>query len=215
MPTQKQLQAANLYVALMEEVKLRIEAINAGTGGMVYALPPPIVREHCFLQIRFICELVALGCLVAHGDIKAADKLRGKWNADEIMRELEKLHPDFYPFAMRQDGQHNLDAVNPSPLPKAELLKLYHKCGDVLHRGSMKKLLSQKTPLHIHYPDITALAQKLNDLLQCHLVVMLGGDTVFICVLRNRDDPNLRAHVAIAERRLLGPSGQMAGGGAA
>jgi hypothetical protein len=203
MPTQKQLQAASLYGGLMEEIKLRITAIDAGTSGLTTLLPH-FVGEFCFLQIRMICELIALGCLTAHGDITATQsrKLRQEWAADKIMEELGKLHPDFFPVPVNQvskDGGFILNPILPSPLPKNELLKLYYKCGDILHRGSMKKLLSQKAPIQINYPEITALAQKLHDLLSIHFVAMLGGATVFVCVLRNSND-NDKVHIAIAER---------------
>jgi hypothetical protein len=90
--------------------------------------------------------LITLGALVAHGDIAAtkSSKLQKAWHAKEIMDELLKLHPEFYPYPMRQ-GAHNhriLDAVDPSPLPRDELLNLYGKAGDYLHRGSVKKLIS-------------------------------------------------------------------------
>src|ERR1700730_10759516 len=99
MPTQKQLQAAALYGGIMEEIKIRISAIDAGTGGLL-PLSPVIIREHCFLQIRIICELIALGVLVAHGDIEATktSKLQKAWHAKEIMDALLKLHQDFYPY---------------------------------------------------------------------------------------------------------------------
>jgi hypothetical protein len=48
MHTPKQLEAANLYAALMEEVKLRIDAIDTGTLGKLPVIPH-FVREFCFL----------------------------------------------------------------------------------------------------------------------------------------------------------------------
>jgi hypothetical protein len=156
-----------------------------------------------------VCELIALGCLVAHGDITAhkSKKLHKQWAADKIIEELEALHPEFFPVTVRKTvlpaGVINfqLDAVVPHPLPKAEFLKLYHQCGEVLHRGSMKKILSQKQPIQIYYPDITKLAQKLVDLLIFHTVSLHGGKQMFICVLRNGLDANHRAQVAIGERK--------------
>ncbi len=205
MPTKKQLQASQLYADLMGEIKIRIAAIDAGTTASL-PHPPAIVREHCFLQIRFICELVALGCLVAHGDIKATQtgRLRKQWAADKIMDELTALHPDFYPVPIKRERTDFGFAVEhtASPLPKTELIKLYGKCGGVLHRGSLKTLLSQKAPIQIHYPDITAIAQKFVDLLSSHLVMMQGGEMIFLCTLRNIND-NGKVQVAIAETKTL------------
>ena len=62
--------ALNLYLSLMEEAKIRAFSINNATN-VPNRLPPPLVREYCFLQLRMLCELIALGCLVAHSDIKA------------------------------------------------------------------------------------------------------------------------------------------------
>lgn len=202
MPTPKQLEAANLYAGLLEEVKARIAAIDAGTSGSL-ALPAPIVREHCFLQLRMSCEIIALGCLIAHGDITETQsrKLRKEWAADKIMDELEKLHPDFYPRPVTQiprEGGWHFDPVKEHPLPKADLLKLYYRCGSVLHRGSVKKIISERMPLVINYPEITAVAQRVHDLLRLHLLLMRDGKHVFVAMLRNADDNN-RVQVAIAE----------------
>jgi hypothetical protein len=207
MPTQNQLDAASLYGGIMEEIKIRISAIDAGTGGILGPhLHPLIIREHCYLQLRMICELIAIGCLVAHGDIQAPkiSKLRKEWSAETIMKELADLHPDFYPMPMRQGRNemgHLLTGITPSPFPKEELLKVYGRSGDVLHRGNVRNLIERGT-VPINFPDITAIAQKIHDLLAVHLVVMMGGATVFVCVLRNKDD-NMRAQISIAERGQL------------
>lgn len=55
---QKQL---DLYAQLMDEVKARFACINHVTHGFT-GLPTPVVREFCYLQIRFLCELTALAC---------------------------------------------------------------------------------------------------------------------------------------------------------
>src|ERR1017187_2239008 len=69
-------EATNLYAFFMAEIKVRIGAINAIGGTIEHRVPALIVREFCFLQFRMICELIALGCLTAHGDIKETTELR-------------------------------------------------------------------------------------------------------------------------------------------
>jgi hypothetical protein len=213
MATQKQIETSRLYAKIMTEIKLRIGAINTGTMNLL-PVPPPFVREFCFLQIRMICELIALGCLTAHGDITAtrSHKLQKAWKADEIIERLEALHTNFFPIPVIQGKNemgHTVDPKTPNPLVKAEFLRLYRKCGGALHRGSVRKFVSEKTPVQIHYPEITALAQKLQDLLSVHMVSMLGGEMVFICVLFNRND-NMNVQVAIAEA--MQPQSVAAGG---
>jgi hypothetical protein len=47
-------------------------------------------------------ELVALGCLAVHGDLKEdrKSKLDRLWKAGDIIKELEELHLDFYSTAV-------------------------------------------------------------------------------------------------------------------
>src|SRR5205823_2168695 len=128
-----------------EEAKLRLNSIDMALGG-VSILPHQLVREFCFLQLRMLCELIALGCLTAHGDIEATTKLRNEWSADKIIDRLDSLHPQFYPLPVQQTllevpiRHWHLDPVSNGSITKAELLTLNGKSGNTLHRGSMKKL---------------------------------------------------------------------------
>lgn len=187
MGTDQEKQTTALYVSLMDEVKLRLAAIEAGTSGKL-PLMPDLVRELCFLQIRMICELIALACLVAHGDLVQSRDLRKEWAADEIMRQLSSLHPDFYPIPARAEVQGtnvHFEELKTNPLPKAELIGLYGRCGDVLHKGSIKKLLSDKAPAKMEFPEIAALAAKFNNLLSAHVVVTRGEEKLIACILRS------------------------------
>ena len=70
------------------------------------------IHELCFLQLRMLCELIALGCLTAHGDLETG-KLKKAYEADEIIGRLQRLHPHFYPHAARQtkQGPDRYDAI--------------------------------------------------------------------------------------------------------
>ncbi len=137
-----------LYASLMEEVKLRIHCVDRAVNGQT-GFPGPIVREFCYGQLRLLCELIALSCLVAHGDIPAtySKQLGKKWSADEIFGGLSKLRKHFYPIPVRQESQspfgtvhrHEIVGVDPMPLPKDTLLDLYGKCHSHLHRGNVRK----------------------------------------------------------------------------
>jgi hypothetical protein len=91
-----------------------------------------------------------------------------------------------------------------SPLPKDDVLKLYYKCGEMLHRGNVRELLKGQFPKQINYSEITAKAQKLIDLLSHHELTVHTGEQMFIAMLRNADD-NDKVQVAIAET----PKGQL------
>jgi hypothetical protein len=53
------LSKVDLYTVLMHEARSRIEAINFILGGHT-RLSEGIVRELCWLQLRMLCETIAL-----------------------------------------------------------------------------------------------------------------------------------------------------------
>ncbi len=202
MPTKRQLGAMNIYAKLMVEVKIRMTSIETACSGQT-GLPGPLAREFCFLQLRMICELIALGCLTAHGDIKATQskKWAKEYSADRILRLLEGLHPDFYPKPVRHSQlgptSHHLQEIKDGFMTKADLSRLYQKCGDILHRGSVKRLLTENMPIQTNFPEIMSWSQKIIKLLKFHRVLLLGGKTVFVCTLNQKDTGKVQ--VAIAE----------------
>ena len=147
----------DLYSALMEEIKIRLGAIEHAVKGQTH-LVGPLVREFSYLQLRMICEVIALGSLVAHGDIDAtkANKFRKEYAADKILDQLEALHPNFYPQPAIQAAHdtHHLVPLTSGFITKPELLALYHQCGDTLHRGNFKKLLSPRTPIQSNFAEV-------------------------------------------------------------
>ncbi len=164
--TQDDLNAMGLYQAILEEMKLRTLSISGSTANPGF-LPSPVVRESCFLQLRMPCELIALGCLVAHGDIEATrtTKLQKAWQADDILNALERLHPDFFPTPVVKTaiGPGQLHFANRTPdfLTKQELLSLFQKCGRELHRGSVRSLMKPRMPHQTNFPDINLWGQKI------------------------------------------------------
>jgi len=185
--TKKDLETITLYESLMEEVKIRIETINLASTGRL-PIPSPVVYEFCFLQLRLICEDIGLACLVAHGDIEAANtkKLKETYEPGKILKQLGELHPDFYPFPSKIT-QHasgaNIELLKDGDfLRKEELKKLWDRSGDYLHKGNLKKLLSPDTPTQHHFPVVMDWAWKVQRLLDAHTIARLSGNPL-VCLL--------------------------------
>jgi len=196
-PSKEQLAASSLYGGLMGEALIRIAAIDHGTMNKS-GLIAPFVQEFCYLQLRKICELMALGCLVAHGEIEGTSGMHTQWSADKIIKRLSNLHEDFFPLLMQiqLDPQgHNTMTHAKGGMTKEDMLQVYYECDKYLHSGSLKKLLKKKTPLRVNYPEITARAQRFRSLVESHTVVMKGGENLFICYLKGPDE----LQVAIAK----------------
>jgi hypothetical protein len=172
----------------MEEVKVRIQYTETALLGKLF-IPSQIVRESAYLQLRLICELIALGCLVMHGDLKSVREKRfmKAYDAAKIIEGLEALHSHFYPMPITTEDvtpkHKHLTPIETGFLTKADLIALYGKSGDFLHRGNLKKLLKAKMPIEHHYPDIWDWLQKIGKLLSNHQMGLLDGRTHFLCVL--------------------------------
>ena len=176
-------QALDDYSELMEEAKFRLSAMDTALGGQT-GLPKGAIREYCFLQLRMLCELIALACLTAHGDLETS-KLKGAYEADRIIRRLQRLHSEFYPIGATQ-VQYQVKLRQDGFLTKEELVRLYRKCGVVLHRGSFNAQPS------LGYSDadieeIRMWKQKIEALLSCHAIFMADERTMVLFVLRNEE----------------------------
>jgi hypothetical protein len=167
--------AIDLYASLMEEAKGRIEAIDH-TLQHKTGLADQLEREFCTLQIRMLCELIALGCLVAHGDIRTG-KLSKTHRAHHIIVGLERLHPQFYPRPVRQTDR-GVEEIPGGYLTKEELVKLIGACGDTLHRGSAKNLLQ---PRALPRDAVVAWTQKIRTLLDIHWFTLSDGRPHYLC----------------------------------
>ena len=185
MVTDTRIQAIDLYRILMFEARQRIEAINLILAGGA-KLAEGILRELCYLQLRMLCETIALGCLVAHGDVvePQINNFEKEWSGEKILGKLETLNPYFFPQQM-DFGTEDSVASNDNAITKSELLRLYAISGSVLHRGSLKKILTHGK---INVPQIVNWTQKIEDLLGSHFIPLHAtteSAVMIICSLRN------------------------------
>jgi hypothetical protein len=190
MATQRDEEALVLYIRLMEEVKGRAFSINAIVNSPI-SIGPPLIREYCFLQLRMLCELIALGCLVAHGDITNTKYFRrDAYKADDILHRLEMLHSDFYPVPSKltfHPGGGHIEPIVSGFLTKSELISLYGRCGDVLHKGTLDRIISP-LPFRMDYHDIVDYGQKLLNLMSIHRISRIGGKFHFVVALQHTDE---------------------------
>src|SRR5882724_4233833 len=142
-----------LYRDLMNEIKSRINVVNSSYTPMMSSLfHPGIIWEFCFLQMRFMCEMIAVAVLIAHGDIKATKTSHvQKFNEPgAIMGILSKVHPKFYPRPYtRHPHKDDPDRERVEPITsgyptQTDLPRLFARCGSVLHFGTAKTVLAWK-----------------------------------------------------------------------
>lgn len=188
---------ATLYCDLMEEIKRRIDVISGNTvGGLV--VPEIVGVELVYLQFRMICELIALACLTVHGDVPEtkAKRLTKAYNADQIIKALENLHPEFYPVPGRQVRDETgkvleLTRVDDPYLTKRELQRLYGECGNFLHRGNIEQFMKGKglpKPL-----DLEAWKKKITNLLNHHQIQLFDPKRQLWVIMQAESDGKVHA----------------------
>jgi hypothetical protein len=182
-----------LYANLMEEIKRRVDVIRRVQDGTC-VMPPIAAFELCYLQLRKICEVFALACLAAHGDIPGVRTkiLQKTYNADLIIKQLAGLHPQFYPVP----GKQRLDPITQKPvevipitsgfLTKNELLSLYGECGNYLHRGSIRQLLTKWEPT-LHFDKVVTWIEKIVTLLNHHQIQTSRSGTQLWVLMHDKD----------------------------
>jgi len=149
-----------------------------------------------------ICELIALGCLAAHGDIPAtrSGKMRKAYRPGTILTELERLHADFYPVPGRQVLSSSgtpirVDRITDRYLTKLDLLTLWSECGKILHRGSMKDI---DRPYVVDFNKIAEWDRKILSLLGHHQIQLRDNRYQLWVIMQAKNDG--RASATLMEK---------------
>lgn len=176
-----------LYAAYMEEVKQRSEAITGSLKGIKDGTAGPAAymqAEFAYLQLRYICELVALGSLAAHHDIGLGARLLKEWNAGLVFAALEHINPHCFPSSIRNvpdsKGVNNFKVIEGSAqLTRADLSKIYAGCGSALHRGTIKDVMAGK-PREYDLDVLNRWHSQLMDLLTQHMILIRDPDRTLL-----------------------------------
>lgn len=185
-------EAVSIYRDLLTEIKYRVETINLVLARRV-AIPAKAAEELCYLQLRMICEIIALGCLVIHRDLdNLKPDLFRTYKAGRIIKELGTLHGKFFPVPLESSDDQTktpLEWVHKKSgfLTRDELLELWSRhCGEALHRGSVRNVFEKrKEP---EFGPIERWRDKIIGLLNRHII--LSSDEEKICYFIMADKNN-------------------------
>lgn len=189
-----------VYGKLMSEAKARLDQIRRRLHWSS-AMPGALVRELCYLQLRMLCETIALSCLVAHGDIldTRSTKFSKQYRADVLIKELQKLHCNFFPMPVKRfdnpDGSIVLSKIEEGPLDRDLLVKLYHRCGALLHRGTYKTIDNFYRPFEEDLAEIENWAKMIGALLSFHVIHFSNTKATLTCMLCAGEDGGLYVQI--------------------
>lgn len=180
----RQTELQKLYLRNLQEIKWRTEALDdiylnrKSTRFFITNV------EFCVLQIRKILELIALSALVSDADIyrEKLNNIEKMWNARLILRDIEKIHPEFYPQPVRIDpnDEYNIINITDGYLTKDLFVKIYEKCGKVLHQASpFENAKDVETEYKRVWADIPEWRRLIVKLLDAHVVKLYNNDLFY------------------------------------
>ena len=167
-------------------------------------MPGGMGIEFLYLQLRMICESIALACLVAHNDIREtkSKKIFNNWSADQIMNRLERIHKDFYPRPVKQildaDGKVvGVSSIENGYLKKDRFLSLYAECNDNLHLGSLKKNLQPMKEGPLKVDPIILWHNEIMALLNIHWIPLAVGKGQLWVMMQEKPHNNARVDLYV------------------
>jgi len=184
----------NLYCDVMEEIKRRTAVVWSFLNGKSSTIYKATTIESACLQVRKILELIALASLVANKTEFAAqnEKFAKVWNARLILNDLERLNPDFYPKPFREVRSAEVGVINDLQditdgfLTKEEFLKVYEKCGGMMHSDNP---YGGKTDCGYYDKSIPKWMEKIRVLLNSHTIRLLNDENMYVIHMKeDRDD---------------------------
>lgn len=190
------------YADLMDEVRLRTEFIL----GLIESQDdwrPQFLEEVCWLQIRMISEVIALACMLAHGDVIGKNQL-DRQKPNDIFKVMADINPDFFPkpVSLTTDGNGFIAAKERAErafLTPSGLVKLWSKAGDRLHRGKVRHVIEARgTGPIVDLDEITESLNETVDLLRTHVICAVG---VTRMLLVNMCDPKTGRSACVPLKR--------------
>lgn len=184
---------ATLYCQLMEYIKWRIKAVMKTTEQVKlrqHYLDNRLAAEFCLLQLRFCCELLAIGCVAIHTDVPQGKKLRKNWNAERTMSAFSELKPEFFPKPIKDilcdDGTFEQQPVE-NALTREEFLSDYSFFASQLHTGNYLRYKKMEIK-RFDFGLIESFVSKFIRLLDNHTYYLHDEEIMIRVIMNNAKD---------------------------
>ena len=191
---------AKLYCSHLDEIRNRLLLVKSFGNGNKTIGNEQSDYEIVAVNLRKILELIAFGSLTANKDLYAQtyEKFSEHWQIKKLFKNLEKIHPDFYPKALMKPiissgtpRNVHFDFEVDGFLTSQELFELYDYFIKVIHTHN-----PFKGNVAINFRlSVTEWAARIEKLLTFHLFRLAGLPQVWVGELS--DQSNGKAHVYI------------------
>lgn len=178
-------QAQDKYRVLLIEIKHRTVVVNAFISQTTHAVYLPTTVESACLQIRKILELIAFGSLVANLEefSKQHENFSKYWNASLMLKDMERINPYFYPKPIIQKPSNKVgirmawDNRVDDYLTKEKFVKVYEKCGAILHSDNP---FGSKIDYEFYKSFLPIWLTEIVNLLDAHTIQLLGDKNLYL-----------------------------------
>lgn len=180
-----------LYQDCLYEIKRRIDVIADHINKVTTEKYLIIEVETVCLQFRKILEKIALMSLVANKELYAEqhEKFAKHYHAERIINDLEKITPNFYPVPIQRvehkDKTDELVEIKTGFLTKDEFVKVYEKCGGIMHAQNP---FAGAKPINEIRECFPSWLTKICILVNHHKIGLVGGKTMLVAIMERKDN---------------------------
>ncbi|MCX8475272.1 MAG: hypothetical protein MT490_05680 [Sphingomonas sp.] len=178
----------DVYANFITEIFRRLDAVDDSITELKANSDHPNCWQNCdfcWFQIRKICEYLTLAVVAAHHFDGHPISSLSKWRPKELLADVARLSEHPTPVAIADllavgpDGGRQFTPVA-KPVRADLISQIYGRCSDILHVGSLDRILAEKLPTY----EIAQLDRWLvgfRSLLSHHMLLLPGIKTVLIC----------------------------------
>jgi hypothetical protein len=194
------------YLALIEEIKLRVKAIDGLLANANSDSPQFISIESIGLQFRKVLELIAFSSLISNKVVYTAayDDFSKTWNAELLMKDLERVNPDFYPQPVIEHRNPEvgvtamLEPMKSGFLTLKAFVKVYKKCGALVHASNPN---GSKLDYKFYSSRFPIWREEIVNLLKSHRIRLTGSESFYLIHAEERH--NGKAHHYTLEPKVV------------
>lgn len=164
------------YTREMEIIKLRLKSIVNISDKFEYTQS---AVEFAALQLRKIIEQIVLSSLITNYKeyLEYYHKLASVWNIKYIMKDIERINPNYYPVAalVGENAKNVFEGAGYAT--KDDIIDAYEKTSKVLHSQNP---FAERIDYLGMLKYISSMYKKVVNLLNEHLMWPYNGDILFI-----------------------------------
>ena len=142
--------------------------------------------DFCWFQIRKICEYIALAVVLAHHRDNGLIEDLSKWRPKDLLAQAAKLSDHPTPIQISNEiietgnGERQLAPVT-QPIKIALISEIYGRCSNLLHVGSLERILESNMPAY-DLAHLEIWLEGFERLLRNHILMLPQIERILVCL---------------------------------